>query len=32
MSIVEFYEATARISEKISLPPYGGEVFYINKG
>ena len=28
MSIVEFYEATARMAEKISLAPYGGEVFY----
>ena len=26
MSLVEFYEATARIADKISLPPYGGEV------
>jgi hypothetical protein len=28
MSIVEFYEATARMAEKISLAPYGGEVIY----
>jgi hypothetical protein len=31
MSIVEFYEAVARIAEKRSLAPYGTEVNFVKK-